>query len=141
MPNTISSGRENARLITASVDGVSLGSFEQRSGGEVTSTSTQYSLAGMGPRIALGGRQETTDVVIRKIFDDDIRARLKRLAARVGKAPMVVADQPLDIEGNASGDAFIWTGVLRHVKMPDANSESDAASVCELQMSVTGPFA
>ena len=132
--------RENQSRVTVSVDGVSLGAWEQRTGGESNSASTQYSLAGMGPRISLGGRQEVSDVVVRKLYDADIQSRFKWLAGRVGKAKAVVADQRLDDEGNALGDPLVWTGTLKYAKAPDSNSDSDAAGLCELQIAISGPI-
>ena len=130
------SQRENNARVTVTVDGVNLGAWEERSGGAATGTTTMYNLAGMGPRVALGGRQEYADNTVRKIKDADITSRLKWLYTRQNKGRMVVAEQPLDDEGMAVGEPMVWRGVLKHVGAPNANSNSDAAAIVELQQAV-----
>jgi hypothetical protein len=52
---------------------------------------------------------------------------------------VTVADQPLDFNGNASGiDSLVYSGTLKRVTPPDADSESSTAAIIELEITVEG---
>jgi hypothetical protein len=67
--------RQQQARITVTLDGVSLGVFEDRTGGDTDSTETVYQLGGMGPRISLGGSVQVGNVVVRGLFDVEMQAR------------------------------------------------------------------
>jgi hypothetical protein len=136
--------RQNQALVTVSVtdaDGslVKLGTFEDREGGDTDSQETTYRLGGMGPRISLGGNQQVSNVTVRRLFDDDARARAKWLLGRVGKATMIVKETPLDANGSAQETTFTWTCTLKRVGLPQRGADSDNAAQIELEGTVTGP--
>jgi hypothetical protein len=133
MPNRT----DNVR-ITVTVDGKTICDvWEDRSGGHSDSTSVAYQRGGMGPRLALGGRQEVTNVVVKRIFDDEARAIIKTLRARAGRAPMTVSEYVVDDEGNILGDAEIWKGILKSASKADVKADGGAAAELDLEMTVS----
>src|SRR4051812_19449880 len=133
--------RQDQARITVSVDGVALGVFETRSGGETDSSESQYRLGGMGPRISLGGNVMVGNVTVKRLYDTDAQSRAKWLQGRVGRGRMVVTEQSLDVDGNSTGDPLVWSGVLKRVTTPDRDAESDTAATIELEMSTSGRIA
>ena len=133
--------RQDNALITVSVDGRSLGIFEDRSGGVSDSASSTYPLGGMGKRRALGGKPEVTNVTVTRIFDEAARGYIKWLRGRAGKGVMIVKEQPLDDEGLAIGDLETWTGLLKSVAVADRKADAGAAETFALEMVVEGPVA
>jgi hypothetical protein len=87
--------RENQGRVTVTVDGVSLGVSEDRTGGGQDSTETTYQMGGMGPRISLGGNPQVDNVVVRMLYDSTRMALIKWLLGRVGKGTMVIVDRRL----------------------------------------------
>lgn len=130
--------RQSEARITVKIDGVDLGIFEDRTGGEGDSAETRYALGGMGGEISLGGRQTLTNVVLTCLYDTARQARLHWLYGRCGKGRVVITEQPLDDEENVSGDPIVWTGTLKRVKPPDRSAGSDAAATLELEVTTTG---
>lgn len=137
--------RQDNVYISASItdkNGVlNLGRWEDRSGGQSDSASTTYAKAGMGGRMALGGRQEVANVVIKRIFDGEMQAAVERLRAGAGKARMQVTEQPVNDEGIAEGSLETWVGVLKSVHVGDRSTETNAAEVIELELVVEGEVA
>jgi len=130
--------RENQALVTVTVDGVSLGTFEEREGGDTDSNETTYPLGGMGPTISLGGTQSVDNVTVRVLYTDAIRARRKWLRGRAGKGSIVVTEQPLNTDGVADGEPDVWRGTLKRVKTPNRAADSNNAAQLELEMTVSG---
>lgn len=130
--------RVNQARITVVVDGVSLGVFEKRTGGEADSSSTQYKLGGMGPRISLGGSPEVPNVIVAGLYNVDRQSRIKTLLGRAGKAGMSVTEQPLDDDGAAFGEPLVWSGTMKRVMPPERDANSDDAAVLEIEMEVSG---
>lgn len=133
--------RQDQALITVTVDGVALGTFETRTGGDTDSNETTYRLGGMGPRVALGGNVMVGNVTVARLYDTDAQSRAKWLLGRAGKGKMVVTEQALDLDGNSTGDPLVWSGVLKRVQTPERNADSDNAATLELEMSVSGRVA
>lgn len=130
--------RQQQARITISLDNVSLGVWEDRTGGDTDSNSVQHFLGGMGPRISLGGPQQVANVVCATLFNDDIQAKSKFIIGRVGKGNIVITEQPLDDEGNAIGDPYVWPGKLKRAKVPDRNAQSNTAAQFEIEVEVSG---
>lgn len=130
--------RQNQALVTVTVDGVNLGTWENRTGGQTDSSDTQYRLGGMGPRISLGGVSMVDNVVCSKLWDDDIRSRKAWLRGRVGKGKAVVTDHQLDADGNPTGEPDVYSGTLKRFAPPERNAESDSAATCEIEVSISG---
>lgn len=131
--------RQNQARVTVAVDGVVLGVWEDREGGDTDSSDTTYRLGGMGPRISLGGSVAVDNVIARCLFDDDRRSRAKWLLGRVGKGRFVLTEQPLDVEGAADGEPFVWRGTLKRVALPERGADSDDAAQLEVEATISGP--
>jgi hypothetical protein len=133
--------QDNAR-VTAEVqraDGswLKLGVFEDRKGGASDSASVAYNLGAMGPRLALGGRQEPEAITITRLFDDEAAGYEKELRERAGKATVNITEVPLDDEGNAQpSGSRTWSGKLKKFHKLDYNAEANAAEQIELEVTV-----
>lgn len=137
--------RTDTHSITVSVqnvatgDMIALGVFDKRTGGETSASSTSYRPGGMGAPVALGGQKTTANVVVSRLYrlerDHDRRQMLEN---GVGRANMVVSDQPLQTDGTAYGKPVVWKGTLDGLKIPEVDSETSDAGLMELTMVVTG---
>lgn len=133
--------RQDNASVTATVqkrDGtwLKLGIFEDRKGGNSDSGSVTYNKGAMGPRLAMGGREEPAPVTITRLFDDEVAAYEGEVRQRVGRAVMKITEQALDDEGQAVGPAVTWTGKLKNYHLLDYNAEGTAAKQVELELVV-----
>ena len=131
--------QSNQWLITVVVDGTPLGIFDKMSGGDSAATTVKYRPGGMVPEIELGGAKTINDVTVSRLYDlarDHVQA--KAIEAKNGKARVTVSQQPLDPFGAPWGAPIIRGGVLKSVKVPEADSMSQNASLLELTVSVDG---
>jgi hypothetical protein len=141
------SNRQDNVYITASItDGegnLSLGRWEDRSGGQSDSASTTYARAGIGGRTALGGRQEVANVVIKRLYDTEMQGVIARLRKGAGKAFMQITEQTTDDEGTVitGSPTETWRGILKSVHVLDRSTETAAAETLELEMVVDGEVA
>lgn len=125
--------------LTAGGPMVSLGTFDRRSGGEVSASDTKYRPGGSPNEISLGGPRTVGNVTVSRLYDlarDHDRA--KQLAAVVGQGRVTVSQQPLDASQVPTRTPTIWNGVLTRVTFPDADSSGNAASMLELEVSTAG---
>lgn len=123
-------------LITATVDGESLGVFDSRSGGESSAEITKHRPGGMGPEKTYAALRGTGDVTIGRVHERERDIdRFRQLRTRAGRARMSVTEQPLDEEGIPWGTPTVWTGLLQSVNTGDADSTSNEPRMCELVMS------
>ena len=120
-------------------DLLDLGIWDKMSGGEVDSDETKYNPGGMAPPVSLGGRKNTGNVTVSRLY------RLIRDHAIaqswinwVGKATVTISKRPMDIEGNPYPTAITYTGVLKRVTFPEVDSESSTAGLVEFEVSVEG---
>jgi hypothetical protein len=137
--------RHDTFLITVQVadphSGVMIdyGIWDKKTGGAVDSSETKYFPGGMGPPISLGGRRITDNITVERLYRlARDHAHIARLMDSVGHSTMTIAQQPLDIDGNSYGTPIVWTGTLKKCTMPDADSETTAAALVALEMSVEG---
>lgn len=128
--------RQNSVRITAKVDGVDLGIFEDRSGGESDSDGQPYQLGGLGGPRALGGAPVFSNLIIKRLMDDQARGYIKWLRGRAGKGQMVVTELPINDDGEAIGEPEVWTGELKRVAPPDRSAESSTGAQLDLEMIV-----
>jgi len=118
---------------------IDLGVWDKKTGGDLDSTDTVYRPGGMAPQISLGGPKTTTNITVSRLYRlNRDHAHMTRLYRAVGLGKMIVAQQPLDIEGNAFGNPLVWHGRLKTVKAPPVDSEASGASMVELEMTVEG---
>lgn len=131
--------REDQHQTTVTVDGVPLGVFDTIDGGEADSEETKYRPGGMAEEISLGGRGTISNVTLGRLYElardhDTIRW----LMARRGKARATVTRQPLDVDGNAFGRPFVYTGTVKTVTLPKGDSNSNNAAVWTMVVSTEG---
>jgi hypothetical protein len=130
--------RQNQARITATLDGTALGVFEAREGGDTDSQETTYRLGGMGVRISLGGNVEVANVTIRRLFDVQAQSQAKFIIGRVGSGVLVVSEQPLNADGEAVGEPYVWTCTLKRCALPERDADADDAAQIELEGTVSG---
>jgi hypothetical protein len=131
--------RSDLWLTNVTVDGTSLGVFDKKSGGSMTGQETKYRPGGSATQVSLGGPVDVENVTVSRIY---VRERdhvlSKQLMGRVGKAVVTVAQQPLDENLTPWGAPIVYTGRLTKITVPDADSNSQGASLFELEVSTQG---
>ena len=121
---------------TVTIDGQPFGIWDSTTGGDVTATEKKYRPGGMAPEITLGGVASVTNLKLSKLVTREDWDRMHNLmATRVGKAPMTVARQPLDADGNPYGRPLVYTGTLLIVNPGDNDSNNIDAQVWEITCS------
>src|SRR5688500_14266441 len=122
-------------LVTVSVDGVSLGVFDTRTGGESAGEVSRYRPGGMAKQKTRGSLADVGDVTVGREFETERDNEvLRMLRGRAGRAPMSVNDQPLDDNGVAFGKPTTWVGRLQSVNGGDSDSNSNDGRMLELVM-------
>lgn len=131
--------RADQHAATVVVDGTPLGVFDTVEGGAVDSEEAKYRPGGMGPQQSLGGFVSVDNVTVGRLYelgrDHDL---VRWLTNRAGKARVTVVDQFLDTDGNPFGKPYIYTGTLKTVNKPPADSNSSDASVWTIVVSTEG---
>lgn len=108
-------------------------------GGDADSSELKYKAGGMVPEVSLGGTPTVANVTVSRLYDYDRDHDLaRRLANRVGRAKIHVRKRPLDPDGVPKGESQTYTGILKKVNYPDANSTSSSANMLELEVSTHG---
>jgi hypothetical protein len=134
--------REDTWLITVTVDGLSLGTFDTASGGEVDSEESKYKPGGMQPEISLGGTRSIGNLTVGRYLDT-LRdwPQIKWLAGRVGQGRGTIGLTPLSANGDAAGEPLVYNGTLKTVTRPDLDSTGTDAAVLELEFTCDGSVA
>jgi hypothetical protein len=120
---------------------IDFGVWDKMTGGQVDSDETRYNPGAMGPPVSLGGRKTVENVTVSRLYrlqrDHDEAQRFINWA---GRARMTVIKKPMDIEGNvyAASPPITYNGTLKRVQFPEVDSESSAAGLIELEMTVEG---
>lgn len=120
---------------------LNLGTWDKRGGGQLDSEEMRYNPGGMQPAVSLGGRKNVDNVTVSRLYRivRDHNDLIQRLFNGVGRAKMIVSQQPLDISGDGSGiRPIVWRGTLKRVTPPEHDSESSDAALIELEMTVEG---
>ena len=120
---------------------LNLGTWDKRGGGALDSEEMRYNPGGMQPAVSLGGRKNVENVTVSRLYRivRDHNDLLQRMYNGVGRARMVVSQQPLDISGDGAGiRPIVWRGTLKRVTPPEHDSESSDAALIELEMTVEG---
>lgn len=122
-------------LVTVAVDGVSLGVFDTRTGGETSAEVSKYRPGGMAKQKTRGGLPDQGDVTVTREWENERDNEVERiLRNRAGRAPMSVSDQPLDDNGIPFGKPKVWIGRLQSVNGGDSDSNSNDGKMLELVM-------
>lgn len=115
------------------------GIWDKRSGGELDSEDNPYRAGGMADRISLGGPVTPGNNTLSRLFrgqrDQD---RLQRLYDAVGRSQVVIAEQPMDIDGNAYGRPLVWQGRLKRCTPPPRDSTSSGPAMIEIEVTTSG---
>lgn len=123
---------------TLTVDGVYLGAWNSKTGGDSDSNMVEWQQAGMGGQISLGGAQVTANVVLSRLEDAEILAQAKWLRSRTGKGVAVVTEQLLDDEGAVYDEPVVYKGLLKRAKGSDRNDNAATAAEFEVEIVVNG---
>ena len=121
-------------LVTVVVDGVSLGTWISKSGGQTEADGQKTRLGGMSSEIALGGPASTENVTVSRLFDTYMQTKYKDLRSGVGRFSMSVTHTPLGNNKQPSGPSETFTGVLNRVTPPEADDNSADTAMIELEM-------
>jgi hypothetical protein len=132
--------RQDTWDVTATLDGVDLGTWDKKDGGDIDSDDVSYKPGGMAPRISLGGTVNVANVTISRLYDlSRDQLNIHWLISRVGKGWIVVKQTPLDNDGNNNGyDPLTYQGVLKRVGPPPVDSEGTDAALLELEFVPAG---
>lgn len=131
--------RQDTFRVIVHLNGNSFGVWDKKSGGELDSDETRYSPGGMLPQISLGGRKQTGNVTLSRLYDrKDDHDRINTLFNAVGKGKVTISQRPMDPDGNAYGRPIIYNGTLKRVTVPDVDSESSTAAMIEIEVTVSG---
>lgn len=130
--------RQDQHITTVSLDGVQLGAFESKTGGDSDSNTIEWQQAGMAGQITLGGAPMTANVVLSRLEDAQIIALKKWVRSRAGKGVATVTEQILDDDGFPFGDPDVYQGLLKRAKGSDRNSNSNTAAEFEIEIVVNG---
>jgi hypothetical protein len=134
--------RQSTWRVSLAVDGVDWGVWEKKTGGKVSGGTVTIKPGGMAPQQSLGGTPTTDAITLVRNYDR-VRdhARIGQLLAGVGRAVVVVKQQPLDAEGNAYGSPIVANGTLDAVAPPDVDASSDNSSEITVDITVNGNLA
>lgn len=122
-------------LITATVEGVSLGTFTTLSGGGVEVDGLKTRVGGMSDEIAMGGPASREDVTITKLFDTFMQTKLAWLESLVGIGTMSITRTPLGNNKQPSGPSRTFGGIVGAVNAPEADDNSGDRADIELVLS------
>lgn len=123
--------------VSVTIDGAPFGIWDSLSGGATTASLTKRRPGGTRREKASRGRATTDDLTVGKEYelDSDVD-RLRGLRPRVGRAAVVVTDQPLDDDDVPFGQPTTYTGILSSLSTGDVDSDSDDFRMCEIGVTV-----
>lgn len=131
--------RSDQYAVSVSIDSVDLGVWDHMTGGDVQSEENQYRPGGMAPAIALGGIVTLSEMKVNRLYNlSRDHPLVPWLASRVGRGHCTIVKQPLDVDGNVFGRPVVYTGVLRMLNLPDADSKAGDAAIIELTITPSG---
>ena len=131
--------REDQYNVSATLNGVDLGTFDKMTGGDVDSDETKYKQGGMVPEISLGGSKTVTNITLSRLYDFDGDHQIRAaLVAGVGSGTMIITKQPLDVDGNIYSSPIVYEGTLKQLTFPDHDSNSSSAGMIEMEISSAG---
>lgn len=122
--------------VTVSLDGTPLGTFDKMTGGEIDSEETKYKPGGMVPQVSLGGSVTVNNVIVTRLYRlDRDKSFEPQLKAAVGKGLVKVTKQSLDVNGSPFGTPLVYSGTLKQLTFPEADSTSSAAALVAMEVS------
>lgn len=136
------SDRQDKWSNTVTIDGKPWGVWDTLDGGEVTGNEQKYKPGGMQPEKSLGGSTSVGNLTLGRLLEKpDWEPMRLLMISRVNKAPVSVARQPLDEDGNPFGKPLTYTGKLLTVTPGATDSNSDSAQVWQIVVSTNGSVA
>lgn len=131
--------REDSWLISLSLDGRDLETWDTFSGGEVDSDESKYRPGGMAAEVSLGGTRTIGEITLGREYDY-LRDHpiVTWLISRVGSGRGIIGRQPLDTNGIPQGNPTTYTGTLKTVTLPDIDSMSNDPALIELAFTPDG---
>lgn len=126
--------------VYAVVDGVSLGAFDTKTGGEPTGEpAKRASATSPSKRASLGGPTDISDVTVSREFRyaRDL-AVWRSIRNRVNIAPASVTVQPLDAARRPYGAPDIYTGTLIGATPIEVDTDSGDPAMWSLTIQVDG---
>jgi len=131
--------RQDTFSVIVQLNGNTLGVWDKKTGGELDSDDIKYYPGAMAKVQSLGGRVTPGNLVLQRLYDrQDDHDKINTLFNAVGRGKVKVTQRPLDLDGNGYGKRIVWTGKLKRVNVPDADSEATAAALIEIEVSVDG---
>src|SRR6059058_3319890 len=117
-----------------------IGTFDTHSGGERSATDTKHRPGGSADEISYGGPASRGNVTLSRVFDavKGDTALYKKLDSMVGRARVVITQQPLDADMIPFGDPIVRTGTLIRVTGPATDSNATGVTMLELEVSTSG---
>lgn len=123
---------------TLTIDGVFLGSWQSKTGGDSDSNTVQFQLGGIGGQVSLGGSPMTANIVLSRLEDAEILAHAKWLRSRAGRGKGTLTETLTDDEDMALGDPTVYSVRLKRAKGSDRNTNSNTAAEFEVELEVNG---
>jgi len=131
--------RQDTFVVRVSLNGVSLGIWDKKTGGALDSDDIKYYPGGMLPPIMLGGKKTTDNITLQRNYDRvDDHDKIGTLLNAVGSGVVDISQRPMDPDRNEIGKSITWTGILKRVMVPDVDSESTTASLVEIEVTISG---
>lgn len=126
--------------VTLAKQGRDFGVWAGRTGGEVDRDVTDYYPGGMRPARKLFGTPTTGDVTVRKLLADLTDDQVRVLLQDQGREDQVysVTQQRLNAADSPRGAAWGWSGFVKTVTPPDADSGSSDAAEISVVLAVVG---
>lgn len=134
--------REDNFSVTVKIGSTDWGVWDKLSGGAIDSEELKYKPGAMAPAVSLGGSVNVENITVSRLFSRDVvQQKRKELYRAVGSALVTVTKQPLDGDRNPYGSPDVYTGILKTVTPPDADSESNDAALIAIEISSNGTIA
>lgn len=129
--------REDTWHVTVSVDGTSLGVFDNMSDAEADSEDAKYRPGSMDQEISLGGRRTLSNIKVDRYYDVYRDHTLSKwLFKRVGQSRITLGRTPMTIAKQIVGEPHWFGGTLKRVKEPDIDSMGSDAAKLELEFTI-----
>jgi hypothetical protein len=134
----LSGTRQDTFIVRATLNNVSIGVWDKKTGGAYDSDDIKYYPGGMLPPIMLGGKKTTDNITLQRNYDRiDDHDKISTLLNAVGSGVVSISQRPMDPEGHEwPGKSVTWSGILKRVMVPDVDSESTTASLVEIEVTI-----
>lgn len=122
-------------LVTVTVGGVNLGTFDSLTGGDALAPSTKHRPGGMGPEKSYATLASYSTVTVSRVYERERDHELIRsLTGKAGVEKASVSEQPLGEDGKAWGKPTVYAGRFLGVKRGDTDSTSGDPRMFELDI-------